>query len=274
MTPKHFKLEILRLETFRAGRKIVLMLIVEPKDGWAQLTLDRPEARNALNTALLKRLAEEFGRLAADRGCRAVLLTGAAGNFAAGADIGEIEDKGSAEAAADPRKAHWAAIRAFPKPLVAAVDGFALGGGLELALMADLMVVGATAKLGLPETNLGIMPGAGGTQRLTALVGRARAMRMVLLGEIIDAATAEAWGLAAWRAEGEAEPVAAEMTARIARRAPRALAAAKQAVIAAAEGGLDLAGERAAFEALLDTADKAEGIRAFREKRKPEWQGR
>lgn len=250
------------------------MLIVEPKDGWARLTLDRPEARNALNTALLGRLAEELCRLAADPACRAVLLAGAGGHFAAGADIGEIEGKGSAEVSADPRKAHWAAIRAFPKPLVAAVDGFALGGGLELALMADLMVVGATAKLGLPETNLGIVPGAGGAQRLTALVGRARAMRMILLGEIIDASTAEAWGLAAWRTEGAGGPAAEELAARIASRAPLALAAAKRAVVAAAEGALDLAGERAAFEALLDSADKAEGIRAFRERRKPEWQGR
>jgi enoyl-CoA hydratase len=203
-----------------------------------------------------------------------VLLTGAGGNFAAGADIGEIEGKGSAEAAADPRKSYWTAIRAFPKPLVAAVDGFALGGGLELALMADLMVVGATAKLGLPETNLGLMPGAGGTQRLTALIGRARALRMILLGEIIDAPTAEAWGLAAWRAEGEAGPLAEDLTAKLACRAPLALASAKRAILAASEGALDLAGERTAFEALLDTADKAEGIRAFREKRRPEWKGR
>lgn len=250
------------------------MLLVDAMDGFTRLTLDRPDARNALDTALLARLAEELGRLAGEPGCRAVLLTGAGGHFAAGADIGEIEGKGSAEAAGDPRKAHWAAIRAFPKPLVAAVDGFALGGGLELALMADLMVVGGTARLGLPETNLGLMPGAGGTQRLTALVGRARAMRMILLGEIVDAVTAEAWGLAAWRVEGEAGPFAAELTARIAGRAPMALAAAKRAVIAAAEGGLDFAGERAGFEALLDSADKAEGIRAFREKRRPEWQGR
>jgi enoyl-CoA hydratase len=145
---------------------------------------------------------------------------------------------------------------------------------LELALMADLMVLGGTARLGLPETNLGLMPGAGGTQRLTALVGRARAMRMILTGEILDAATAEAWGLAAWRVEGDAGPFAAELTARIARRAPLALAAAKRAVIAASEGGLDFSGERSAFEALLDSEDKAEGLRAFREKRRPAWRGR
>jgi enoyl-CoA hydratase len=201
-------------------------------------------------------------------------LAGAGGHFAAGADIGEIEGKGSAQAADDPRKAHWAAIRAFPKPLVAAVNGFALGGGLELALLADCLVVGATARLGLPETNLGIVPGAGGTQRLAALAGRARAMRMVLLGEIIDAATAEAWGIAAWRAEGDAGPEAEALALRLAGRAPLALRAAKAAVVRAAEGALDFAGERSAFEALLDTADKAEGIRAFREKRRPDWAGR
>jgi enoyl-CoA hydratase len=118
------------------------------------------------------------------------------------------------------------------------------------------------------------MPGAGGTQRLTALVGRARAMRMILTGEIIDAATAEAWGLTAWRVEGPALPEAEALADRLARRAPLALRAAKRAVLAAAEGGLDFPGERAAFEALLDTEDKAEGIRAFREKRRPEFLGR
>lgn len=250
------------------------MLRIDPRDGWCLLTLDRPEARNALSSALLGELAAALGRLAGDEGCRCAVVAGAGGQFAAGADLGEIEGKGSAEAAADPRKAHWAAIRAFPKPLVAAVDGFALGGGLELALMADLMVVGADARLGLPETNLGIVPGAGGAGRLAALVGRARAMRMVLLGEVIDAATAEAWGLAAWRAGGSALPLAEELAARIAGRAPLALRAAKAALVAAAEGALDLGAERAAFEALLDTRDKAEGIAAFRARRRPEFSGR
>jgi enoyl-CoA hydratase len=177
------------------------------------------------------------------------------------------------EAASDPRKAHWAAIRAFPKPLIAAVDGFALGGGFELALMADLMVAGATARLGLPETGLGLIPGAGGGQRLMALAGRARAMRMVLTGEIIDAATAVGWGIAGWQADGPALALAEPLAARLARGAPLALMAAKRALVAGEERALALAEERAAFEALLDSADKAEGIRAFRDRRKPEFRG-
>ena len=248
-------------------------LLITPHEGWTLLTLNRPTARNALNTALLADLAGALSGLAGDLACRAVVITGAEGHFAAGADISEIESKGPGEAATDPRKAHWAAIRRFPKPLIAAVDGFALGGGFELALMADCMVLGATARLGLPETSLGLIPGAGGGQRLLALVGRARASRLVLTGEIIDAATAHAWGIAGWLAEGPALPVALTLAATLAARAPLALQAAKRALIAGDEAGLDFAGERAAFEALLGTADKTEGIRAFRAKRKPVFRG-
>ena len=174
---------------FSSRRRLWRMdLIVDHRDGWSLLTLNRPDARNALNTALLGQLAEALGNLASSD-CRVVVLTGIDGHFAAGADIAEIAGKTSAEGAIDPRKTFWAAIRAFPKPLIAAVDGFALGGGFELALMADMMVLGPTARLGLPETNLGLIPGAGGGQRLMALAGRARATRMVLMGEVIDAET-------------------------------------------------------------------------------------
>ncbi|MDE2383785.1 MAG: enoyl-CoA hydratase/isomerase family protein [Alphaproteobacteria bacterium] len=249
-------------------------LIIGRHAGWAALTLNRPEARNALNTALLGRLADELDGLAADDSCRAVLLAGSGGHFAAGADIGEIENKGSAEGAADPRKGHWARIRAFPKPLIAAVDGFCLGGGLELALMADGIVAGETARFGLPETSLGLIPGAGGGQRLLALVGRARASRMVLGGEIIDAATAEAWGLVAWRVEGPALAKATDLVASLAARAPLALQAAKRALVMGEDGALALAEERQLFETLLDSADKREGIAAFREKRKPDFKGK
>ena len=246
-------------------------LIIDHMPGWVRLTLNRPEARNALNTALLVWLAETLTALSADPACRAVVLTGASGNFAAGADIAEIESKTTTEGAADPRKAHWSAIRAFPKPLIAAIDGFALGGGLELALMADIIVLGPTAKLGLPETNLGLIPGAGGGQRLLALAGRARATRMVLMGDIIDAQTAHAWGIAAYQAD-PALPEAEALAARLAARAPLALMAAKRALVAS-EAALALQTEREAFEGLLNSTDKTEGIRAFRDKRKPDFRG-
>lgn len=249
-------------------------LIVEPHGAWTRLVLNRPGARNALNTALLAKLAEALGHLARDSGCRAVLLTGSEGHFAAGADLGEIEGKSSADGANDPRKAHWATIRAFPKPLVAAIDGFALGGGFELALMADCLVLGATAKVGLPETNLGLIPGAGGAQRLLSLVGRARAARLVLTGELLPAPTAYDWGIAGWLSDATAEVVARPLVEALAERAPLALQAAKATLVAGAEAALALDQERAFFEALLDSGDKTEGIRAFREKRKPQFSGR
>ena len=248
-------------------------LIVETCPGWVRLTLNRPAARNALTTALLARLADVLDGLAGEPTCRAVLISGAGGNFAAGADIGEIENKDRAEGATDPRKGYWARIRAFPKPMVAAVDGFCLCGGFELALMADCLVLGETARLGLPETNLGLIPGAGGTQRLMALAGRARALRMVLTGEIIDAAKAEAWGIAGWRVTGSALAEAEALCTLLASRAPLALAAAKRAILEGCEGALAFATERNAFEALLDSADKREGIAAFRARRKPEFRG-
>ena len=255
--------------------KIAFMeLIIDTMGPWARLTLNRPAQKNALNTALLVALADALAACAADPALRAVVVTGADGNFAAGADITEIETKTAAEASQDPRKAHWAAIRAFPKPLIAAVDGFALGGGFELALMADLLVLGPTARIGLPETTLGLIPGAGGGQRLMALAGRARATRMILTGEVIDAATAFDWGIAAYLAEGLALTFAEPLAARLAERAPLALMAAKAALLAGSETALALDAERNAFETLLDTQDKSEGIRAFRDRRKPEFRGK
>ena len=243
-------------------------LIITQMPGWVKITLNRPAVKNALNTAVLAALAAALTICAADPKCHAVLICGAAGNFAAGADVSEIVDKTSAEAAVDPRKTHWAAIRAFPKPLVAAVDGYALGAGFELALMADFIVLGADAKLGLPESNLGLIPGAGGGQRLLALAGRARASRLVMLGEVIDATTAYDWGIAGWMADGPALPLATEIVARLCNRAPLAMITAKAALVAGAEAALAFDVERAGFERLMDSADKAEGLAAFKARRR------
>lgn len=247
-------------------------LLTERHDGWVTLTLNRPAQKNALNTALLGALAAALTEAAQDPATRAVVIRGAEGNFAAGADIGEIADKTTAEGATDPRKAHWATIRAFPKPLIAQVEGFALGGGFELALMADIIVLAPTARLGLPETNLGLIPGAGGGQRLMALAGRARAMRIVLTGDIIDAQTALDWGIAA-HLEDDTAAFTTTLASKLATRAPLALMAAKAALIAGEERSLALTEERHAFETLLDTADKREGIRAFRAREKPRFTG-
>ncbi len=249
-------------------------LVITEHTGWVQLTLNRTEAKNALNTATLAALAQALAQATQNPAIRAALICGAGGHFAAGADIAEIEGKTSSEAATDPRKAHRAAIRAFPKPLIAAVDGFALGGGLELALMADLLVLGQSARLGLPETNLGLIPGAGGTQRLMAQIGRLRASRLILTGEIIDAATAFAWGLGSHLAAADALSDAIPLAEKLALRAPLALTAAKTALVAGDESARAFALERAAFESLFDTADKAEGLRAFRDKRKPQFKGK
>lgn len=245
-------------------------------DGILHLVLNRPEVRNALNTALLAELAEAVTEADADSTVRLMVISGADGHFAAGADIGEIADKTEAEGAVDVRKTYWRQLQSLRKPVIAAVEGYCLGGGSELALSADLCVVADDAVLGQPEIHLGLIPGAGGLHRLADRLGKARAMRMALLGERISGTEAYEWGLASHRADpGQAVATALTLADKLTRAAPLAVEASKAAVLKATEdrlaAGLDW--ERQAFERLLSSEDKAEGIAAFRDKRRPDFKG-
>jgi enoyl-CoA hydratase len=249
-----------------------------PVDGVALVTLERAEVLNALSFDLLDQLAAALSALDGDRGCRAIVVTGSGDRaFAAGADIRELAAQTPVTLAIDDRFAVWERIAATRTPLIAAVRGFALGGGCELAMSCDLIVAGDDARFGQPEINLGVMPGAGGTQRLTRAIGRARAMDLILTGRTITAGEAEAMGLVS-RVVPAASTVAAalELATAIAAQAPIAVRAAKEAVRLAEELPLSagLRHERRAFFALFATEDQAEGMAAFIEKRRPEWEGR
>lgn len=253
------------------------LLLDTPAPHVARITLHRPEARNALRTQLLEELAAELRALAADEEVRCVVLTGGPKVFAAGADVREIADPAAAEALLARRRACWQTVRDFPKPLVAAVNGWCLGGGNELALLCDLIVAGDDAQFGQPELKLGMIPGAGGTQRLTAAVGKARAMQLLLTGALLPAREAHAAGLVS-----EVVP-AADCAARalalatqIAALPPLAVRQVKQAVLHAAEDAIaaGLAFEQRAFAKLLRSDDRREGIAAFLEKRAPNFTGR
>ena len=252
-------------------------LIVERNGAVLVVRLNRPQRRNALATPLLQLVADRIAAAEEDPAIRAVVIAGSDTLFAAGADLDELAASGSDDPVEGPRYQAWATIRGCSKPLVAAVEGWCLGAGIELMLCADIVVAGEGARFGQPETGLGIIPGAGGTATLTRLVGRALAMRMVLTGEPIDAARALAAGLVAETAPaGEALARAKALAAAIAGRPPLALAAAK-ASIRDAERLPEpdhVRAERVRFVALLGSADKAEGLAAFRGKRPPVWTGR
>jgi enoyl-CoA hydratase len=253
-------------------------IVVGPAQSRVQLlSLNRPAARNALRTRTLAELAAALGTAAEDDGIGAVVITGSDKVFAAGADLKEMAGKGPIELLADARPRHWRSIATFPKPLIAAVNGYALGAGCELVMHADIVIAGQDAQFGQPEINLGIIPGAGGTQRLARVVGKSRAMQMVLAGEAIDAETARQCGLVSEvLPPAEVLPRALALAEAIAAKAPLALRAAKEAVLNAYETGLSAAleGERKAFVLLAATEDRNEGIAAFLAKRAPVYRGR
>ncbi|QJW55002.1 2,3-dehydroadipyl-CoA hydratase [Serratia plymuthica] len=241
------------------------------------LTLHRPEARNALSTPCLEQLVYRLEQADADAGVGAVVIAGAARFFAAGADLRELQQQDLPTALADRRPLLWQRLAQFSKPLLAAVNGYALGAGCELALACDLIICGESARFGLPEITLGLIPGAGGTQRLIRCVGKSLAGQMVLTGEAINATRALQAGLVS---EVCVDALTLERAQQIAERislqAPLALRAAKQALKQAEEVGLSqgLAFERQQFVALAATDDRREGIAAFFEKRTPNYQGR
>jgi enoyl-CoA hydratase/carnithine racemase len=240
-------------------------------------TLNRPEARNALSPELMEQLAGALEKFDTDPEIRCIVIAGSDEVFAAGADIGALAEREFHEALFHPAASFWKRVAECRTPLVAAVSGWALGGGCELALTCDLIVASETAEFGQPEITLGIIPGGGGTQRLARTIGKQRAMELVLTGRRFDALEAERMGLVnkvtkkkVWLDE------ALDLARRVASRPPLAARLAKQAVLGAEETGLaaGLEQERRLYELAMATEDRVEGMQAFLEKRKPDYRGR
>ena len=250
-------------------------VIVEIAEGVAVLTLNRPEALNALNAQVWRALVAALEAADADPAVRAIIVTGSDKAFAAGADVAEMAQKTFADVVrTDFLAAESARIERIRKPVIAAVAGYALGGGCELAMMCDFIIAADTARFGLPEVNLGIIPGIGGTQRLTRAVGKAKAMEMQLTGRFMDAAEAERAGLVARVVPARDLMTEARATAaKIAEKSQLAVIAAKDAVNRAFETTLaeGIRYERRAFQSLFATADQKEGMAAFLEKREAQF---
>jgi enoyl-CoA hydratase len=248
-------------------------ILVETHDRVGLIRLNRPAALNALCDALVKELGEQLRAFDADKGIGCIVITGSDRAFAAGADIKEMRVRTNPSAMVeDFIGANWEAVLTIKKPVIAAVAGFALGGGCELAMMCDMIFAADTAKFGQPEINLGVIPGAGGTQRLTRAVGKSKAMDMVLTARMMDATEAERANLVS-RVFPAAEllPEVLKIAARIAELSPVAVQLAKQAVNRSYETTLveGVRYERALFLSLFGTPDQQEGMAAFVEKRKP-----
>ncbi len=252
-------------------------IIVETREHVGLITLDRPKALNALNSELMRELGEALLKFDADETIGAIVITGSEKAFAAGADSTEMQSKSFVDAyRQDFITAEWETVTRVRKPVIAAVAGYALGGGCELAMMCDFILAADTARFGQPEINLGVSPGAGGTQRLTRFVGKSKSMEMNLTGRFMDAAEAERSGLVSRIIPADELIDEAVATAsKIAEKGAIAAMATKEAVNRAYETTLaeGVRFERRLFHALFSTADQAEGMEAFIDKRTPNFKG-
>jgi enoyl-CoA hydratase/carnithine racemase len=253
------------------------LLIEHPSDDIVVFRINRPQVRNALNLEVRTRLADEITRCGVNPDVRCVIVTGSETVFAAGADIGEMAEASPVEVMSRNVQKYWRAIMDCPKPIIAAIEGFALGGGLELALCADIIIAGDGARLGLPEVKIGILAGGGGTQKLARLVGRHRAMLLMMTGRMFGAAEAFSMGVVSEVAPaGQALARAIEIAREIATMPPISIMQIKEIVNAGLNAPLETALmlERKAFQLQFATADQKEGMRAFKEKRKPKFEGK
>jgi enoyl-CoA hydratase len=254
-----------------------VVLVEHPAAGIALVRINRPEARNALNIEVRRLLARHLTELGDDEATRCIVLTGNEKSFAAGADIKEMAGAGTIEMLQRGTHKLWRAIAACPKPVIAAVNGFALGGGCELAMTCDIIIAGESAKFGQPEVKIGIIPGGGGTQRFTRAVGKYKAMRYMLTGDLFSAREAFDMGLVSEIApDAEVEKRALQMAQQIADLSPLAIQQAKESVLRGLDASLDtgLALETKAIQILFSSQDQKEGMAAFIEKRKPQFQGK
>lgn len=252
-------------------------IIVEQRGAVTLVTLNRPQALNALNGEVLKELTQAFAAYDADGSQRCLVLTGSEKAFAAGADIKEMSSQGFADMYGSDFFAGWEKVTSTRKPWLAAVSGYALGGGCEVAMMADFIIAADSAKFGQPEIKLGVTPGMGGSQRLTWAIGKAKAMEMCLTGRMMDAAEAERSGLVAKVVPASELLAEAMKTAEaIAAMPPLAAIAVREMVNAAFEIplGQGIRFERRLFHGLFGTEDQKEGMAAFVEKRPGNWKGK
>lgn len=253
-----------------------IILIEQQVNGVCVIRLNRPKVRNALNTELRQKLADIFIQLNDDPKIKAIVLTGGDKVFAAGADINDFLTAKTVDVYLRHSERYWDAITNCRKPIIAAVNGYALGGGCELAMHADIIVAGKSAKFGQPEIKIGLMPGAGGTQRLFRVIGKHKAMKLILTGDMISADAADQMGLVSEVVEDEATiKRAIEIAEQLAGYSPIALTQIKEVANLGVDMPLQgaLALERKAFQILFDTEDQKEGAKAFLEKRSAEYKG-